>query len=171
MLSSLCFQYFILHHFTTGNHIVGPCTSSMLMLQGSIPHGVQNRHRSVQIASNSVRTYKGPVAIDVFTEIQLYKVSAHFPLDCTIIACNPCSILPIHDVPPISPLAVLNCLCLTQTVSLCGRIKRRRMLTLLDDRTKLTNGCSNLAPPTSPAVFKTARVRLFATHSHHPLVV
>ena len=29
----------------------------------------------------------------------------------------------------------------------------------------------NLAPPTSPAVFKTARVRLFATHSHHPLVV
>ena len=29
----------------------------------------------------------------------------------------------------------------------------------------------NLAPPASPAVFKTARVRLFATHSHRPLVV
>ena len=30
-------------------------------------------------------------------------------------------------------------------------------------------GCSNLAPPM--AVFITARVRLFATHSHNPLVV
>ena len=62
--------------------------------------------RSIQIASNSVCTYRGPVAIDVFsssictlsvTKIQLCKVNAHFPLDCTIFACNPCSILPIHN--------------------------------------------------------------------------
>ena len=63
--------------------------------------------RRIQIASNSVLTYRGSVAIDVFssliftlsvTEIQLCKVNAHFPLDCTwsIIACNPCS---IHCVP------------------------------------------------------------------------
>ena len=54
----------------------------------------------------SLCTYRGPVAIDVFssliftlsvTEIQLCKVNAHFPLDCTIFACNPCSILPIHN--------------------------------------------------------------------------
>ena len=79
-------------------------------------------------------------------------------------------------VPPISPLAVRNCFCLTQAVSLCGKIKRRRrLLSFPDDRTKLTDPSEwlqrNLAPPTSPAVFKTARVRLFATHSHHPLVV
>ena len=62
--------------------------------------------RSIQIASNSGCTYRGPVAIDLFssliftlsiTEIQLCKVNAHFPLDCTILACNPCSILPIHN--------------------------------------------------------------------------
>ena len=61
-------------------------------------------------------------------------------------------------------------------MSLCGKIKRRRrLLSFPDDRTKLTDPSEwlqyNLAPPTSPAVFKTARVRLFATHSHHPLVV
>ena len=61
-------------------------------------------------------------------------------------------------------------------MSLCGKIKRRRrLLSFPDDRTKLTDLSEwlqyKLAPPTSPAVFKTARVRLFATHSHHPLVV
>ena len=54
-----------------------------------------------------------------------------------------------------------------------GRLseKRRGLLTSQDDRTKLTdsNGCSNLASPM--AVLNTARVRLFATHSHNPLVV
>ena len=172
--------------------------------------------RSIQIASNSVCPYRGPVAIDLFssfiftlsvTEIQLCKVNAHFSLDCTIFACNPCSILPIHNKflitslfrpfllikfycglgewntgcvqkwcnrarkCALTKLAVPNCFCLTQAVSLCGKIKRRRLLTLPDDRTKLTDPSewlqNNLAPPTSPAVFKTARVRLFATHSHY----
>ena len=61
-------------------------------------------------------------------------------------------------------------------MSLCGKIKRRRrLLSFPDDRTKLSDPSEwlqyNLAPPASPAVFKTARVRLFATHSHRPLVV
>ena len=43
-------------------------------------------------------------------------------------------------VPAIYLLAVRNCFCLTQAVSLCGKIKRRRLLTLPDDRTKLTDG-------------------------------
>ena len=49
--------------------------------------------------------------------------------------------------------------------------KKRGLLPSQDDRTKVTesNVCSNLVPPM--AVFNTARVRLFATHSHNPLVV
>ena len=70
------------------------------------PWGSKSSGTSIQIASNSVRTYRGPVAIDMFssliftlsvTEIQLCKVNAHFPLHCTIFACNPCSILQIHN--------------------------------------------------------------------------
>ena len=48
------------------------------------------------------------------------------------------------------------------------REKRRGLLTSQDDRTKLTES-NDLASPM--AVFSTARVRLFATHSHNPLVV
>ena len=49
--------------------------------------------------------------------------------------------------------------------------KRRGLLTSQEGRTKLTdsNGCNNFASPM--AVFNTARVRLFATHLHNPLVV
>ena len=75
------------------------------------PHLQVGAFKSLQI--QYVRT---GVAIDVFnslivtlsvTEIQLCNVNAHFPLDCTTFACNPCSILPIYNkffVPPISPL-------------------------------------------------------------------
>ena len=53
--------------------------------------------------------------------------------------------------------------------------KKKNAAQFPDDRTILTDPSEwlqyNLAPPTSPAVFKTARVRLFAKHSHHPLVV
>ena len=52
-----------------------------------------------------------------------------------------------------------------------GRLseKRRGLLTSQDDRTKLTDSNGKLASPM--AVFNTARIRLFATHSHNPLVV
>ena len=56
-----------------------------------------------------------------------------------------------------------------------GKLKEEEHCSVPDDRTKLTDPSEwlqyNLAPPTSRAVFKTARLRLFATHSHHPLVV
>ena len=128
MLSPSYFQPFILHHFTTGKHTLGPCadaTRSDTPCMGF--KTATSSGRSVQIVSISVGTYRGPVAIDVFlslistlyfTKIQLCKVNAYFPLDCTII------------------VDVRNCFCLTKAVSLCGKMKRRRRLhTLPDDRT------------------------------------
>ena len=101
MLSTSCFQHFILHHFTTGIIFWGLASVPCCCYEVRYPKRFKtatSSGRNIQIASKSVRTYRRPVTIDVFsslicalsvTEIQLCKVNAHFPLDCTIISLVP----------------------------------------------------------------------------------
>ena len=117
--------------------------------------------RSVQIASNSVSTYRGPVAIDVFSSLiftlsvtegcaKLMHISrsivrllhaTRVPFSQFTIKFDNFFVFAHFSALNVTKLAVRNCFCLTQAVSLCGRIKRRRrrLLTLPDDRTKLTD--------------------------------